>query len=127
MLVEWIGAVHIKLFDEMIRELKDVRYVSQLHKNLISVGALKVQGLRGTLEERVLKISSGSLVVLKGIRRNNLYYMMGSTANEKFGCYRTFGRRLYQVMTDEASTSWFELLKNIYKVRVIGRCIYLQI
>jgi len=51
----------------MIRELKDVRYVPQLQKNLISVGTLKAQGLRGTLREGVLKRSRGSLVVLKGI------------------------------------------------------------
>ena len=80
--IEGIGTVCIKLFDGMIRELKDVRYVPQLKKNLISVGALKVQDLRGTFEEGVLKMSSSSLVVLKGIRRNNLYYLKGSAVNE---------------------------------------------
>ena len=69
----------IKLFDRMIRELKDVRYVPQLQKNLISVETLKAcTGLRGTLGERVLKMSSASLVVLKGIRRNIMYYLQGS-------------------------------------------------
>ena len=63
--IEWIGTVHIKFFDGMIRELKDVRYVPQLNKNLISVGVLKMQGLRGTLGKSVLKMSSGSLIVLK--------------------------------------------------------------
>jgi len=47
-------------------------------ENLISVGALKAEGLRGTLGEGVLKMSSGSLVVLKGIRCNNVYYLVGS-------------------------------------------------
>ena len=45
----------------MIRELKDVRYVPQLKKNLISVGALNSQGLRETLEEGILMMFSGSL------------------------------------------------------------------
>ena len=49
-----------------------------MKKNLISVGALEAHSLRGTLEEGVLKMSRGSLVVLKGIRRNNLYYLKGS-------------------------------------------------
>ena len=62
-----------------MRELKDVKYVPSILKNLISVGALKVEGLRGTLGEGVLKMSSGSLVILKGIRRNNVYYLMGRT------------------------------------------------
>jgi len=48
---ERIGTIRIKLSDEMVRELKDVRYVSQLKKNVISIGALEAQGLRGTLRE----------------------------------------------------------------------------
>ena len=39
--------------------------------------ALEAQDLRGTLEEGVLKMFRGSLVVLKSIRRNNLYYLKG--------------------------------------------------
>jgi len=57
----------VKLFDGMVRELKKVRYVPQLTKNIISVGALEAQSLKGTLGESVLEISNGSLIVLKGI------------------------------------------------------------
>ena len=39
--IEEIGTIRIKLFDGMIRELKDVRYIPQLQKNLISVGTLE--------------------------------------------------------------------------------------
>jgi len=70
--------VRIKMYDGTMRELKDVRYIPRMTKNLISVGALKVESLRETLGEGVLKISSGSLLVLKGIRRNNVYYLIGS-------------------------------------------------
>ena len=62
----------------MVRELKDVRYIPQLKKNFISVGVLEAQILKETLREGVLMMSSGSLVVLKGIRCNNLYYLKGS-------------------------------------------------
>ena len=55
-----------------------MRYIPHMMKNLISAGALEVEGLRGTLGEGVLKMSSGSLIVLKGIRHNNVYYLMGS-------------------------------------------------
>jgi len=54
------GTVCIKMFDGMMRELNDVRYVPQMEKNLISVGALKLEGMKGTLGEGVFKISSGS-------------------------------------------------------------------
>ena len=53
-----------------MRELKKVRYIPCMTKNLTPVGALKAEGLRGALGEGVLKMSSNSLVVLKGIRRN---------------------------------------------------------
>jgi len=62
-----MGTVCIKLFDGMMIELKDARYVPQLNKNFISVGALEAQGLSGILREGILKMSNGSLVVLKGI------------------------------------------------------------
>ena len=55
-----------------------MRYIPSMMNNIISIGALKVKSLRETLGEGVFKISSGSLVVLKGIRRNNVYYLMGS-------------------------------------------------
>ena len=57
-----------------------MRYVPRMMKNLISEGALEAEGLRGTLGEGVLKMSNGSLVVLKGIRRDNLHYLKGSAA-----------------------------------------------
>jgi len=36
--IEGIGIVLVKIFDGMVEELKDVRYVPPLKKNLISVG-----------------------------------------------------------------------------------------
>ena len=54
------------MFEGVVRELKDVRYVSQLKKNLISVGALKVLGLEVSIRYRVFKMIKGSMVVLKG-------------------------------------------------------------
>jgi len=77
--MEGIGTVQIKMFYGMIRELKKVRYVPQLKINLISVGALKTLGLEVSIKDEILKMTKGSLVVLKGIRRNNLYYLKGST------------------------------------------------
>ena len=64
------ATICIKMNDETMRELKDVRYTLHMMKNLISVGALEVEGLREILGEGILKMSSGLLVVLKGIRCN---------------------------------------------------------
>ena len=40
-----VGTIQIKIFDGMIRELKEVRYVPQLKRNFISVGPLETLGL----------------------------------------------------------------------------------
>ena len=77
--VERICTNLIRMFDGMIRELKDVRYVPQLKKNLISIGALEAQDLKRTLGYSVLKMLKGSMVFLKGVIQNNMHYLKGST------------------------------------------------
>ena len=53
-----------------------MRYVPQVKRNLISVGALKALGDEVSVRDGVLKMTRGSMVVLKDVRRNNLYYLM---------------------------------------------------
>jgi len=69
--IEGIGTVQIRMFDGMVRELKEVRYVPQVKKNFISVGALESLGHTVSVRDGVLKITRGSMVVIKGVRRNN--------------------------------------------------------
>ena len=78
-----IGRIHIKMFDGIIRELNDVIYVPSLRKNLISIGALVGEGLNVRIEDMVLKIVEDSRIVMKGVRRRNLYYLLGSTAIDR--------------------------------------------
>ena len=73
-----VGRVLIKMFDWMVRELKDVRYILQMKNNLISIEALEARSVESSCRDRVLKILKGSMVVLKGVRRNNLYYLKGN-------------------------------------------------
>jgi len=77
--VEGMGIVRIKMDDGIVRELKEVRYVPQLKRNLISVGTLEELDLVVSIRDGVLKMIKGSMVVMKGVRRNNLYYLKGST------------------------------------------------
>ena len=65
--MEGIRTVQIKMFDWMVRELKEVRYVPQLKRNLILVGALKTLSLEVSIIDGVLKMTKGSMVVLKGV------------------------------------------------------------
>ena len=73
MYVEGIGTVRIKMFDGIVRELKEVRHVPQHKWNLIFVGALKTLSLVVSKRDGVLKMIKGSMVVIKGVRQNNLY------------------------------------------------------
>ena len=82
--VEEICTARIKMFDGIVRELKEVRYVPQLKRNLISVGALKTLGLVVSIRDGVLKMIKNSMVVMKGVRRNNLYYLKGSTVTVRW-------------------------------------------
>ena len=81
--IEGIGTVRVKMVDGIIRELKEVRYVPQLKRNLISVGALEALGLVISIRDGVLKMIKGSMVVMKGVRRENLYYLKGSTVTSQ--------------------------------------------
>jgi len=67
--VEGMGTICIKMDDGIVREWKEVRYVPQLKRSLISVGTLKTLGLVVSIRDGVLKMVKGSIVVMKGIRQ----------------------------------------------------------
>jgi len=81
--IEGMGTVRIKMDDGIVQELKKVRYVPQLKKNLISVGTLKTLGLMVSIRDDVLKMTKGLMVVMKGVCRNNLYYLKGSIVTDQ--------------------------------------------
>ena len=65
-----------------IRILTDVRYVLKLKKNLISLTTLEYEGLVVIIQDGVLNVISGALLVMNDTRRNNLYYYNGSIVIE---------------------------------------------
>jgi len=77
--MEGICTILIKIFDGMMRELKKVMYVPQMKRNIISVGVLKTLGLELSIKDGVFEMIRDSMLVLKGVRCNNLYYLKGST------------------------------------------------
>ncbi|GJW86312.1 retrotransposon protein, putative, ty1-copia subclass [Tanacetum coccineum] len=75
-----IGSVRLQNEDGTIVTLKGVRYSPKLKKNLISVGTLESKGFKVKAKDGVMKIISGVLVVMKGIRKiNNTYHYKGRT------------------------------------------------
>ncbi|KAH9782763.1 retrovirus-related pol polyprotein from transposon TNT 1-94-like protein [Citrus sinensis] len=77
-----IRTIWLKMFDGMVRELKEVRFVPEIKKNLISVGALEAKGYKVTIEDGTMKFTHGAMVILQGVRRHNLYYLKGGTTDE---------------------------------------------
>ncbi|KAH9657090.1 hypothetical protein KPL70_022912 [Citrus sinensis] len=60
-----IGTIRLKMFDGMVKELKEVRFVQALKKNLISVGALKAKGCKVTIEDDTIKFTHRAMMILK--------------------------------------------------------------
>ncbi|KAH9650990.1 hypothetical protein KPL70_026576 [Citrus sinensis] len=72
------GSIRLRVFDGMIRKLRDVRHVPDLKRNLISLGMLDKTGCLVKLESGTLKVLKWSMVVMKGNMSNGLYVLQGS-------------------------------------------------
>jgi hypothetical protein len=78
--IEGIGTVKIKMHDGIVRTLGDVRFIPDLRKNLISLGILERNGYSYSAFGGKLKVTRGSLVVMRADRMpNNLYKLSGVT------------------------------------------------
>ena len=77
--MEGVGTIPIRMFDGMVWELTGVRYVPQMKRNLISLGTLEASGMMISVRDGDLRMIRGSMVVMKGVHRDNLYYLKGST------------------------------------------------
>ncbi|KAH9717011.1 hypothetical protein KPL71_021670 [Citrus sinensis] len=73
-----IGTVSLKMYDGMTRDLKQVRFVPDLRRNLISLGMIDQLGCSIKAENGQIEIIENGVVIMKGIRRNGLYVLVGS-------------------------------------------------
>ena len=80
--VEGIGTIRIKMFDRMIWKLKEVR-LPRAEMNLISISTLEAFGHGVSIRDGILKMTRSSMVMLKGVQRNNLCYLMGGTVTAR--------------------------------------------
>ena len=75
--IEGLDTLSMKMFDGIVRTLKDVGYIPMLKRNLVSLGQLDDIGFSCRAEGRVLKIVKGSMVVMKGVKKQGLYEVVG--------------------------------------------------
>lgn len=59
--------------------LQEVRFVPDLKRNLISLGVLDQLGYCFKSENGNPRVTKGSMVVMKGVRMNGMFFLLGST------------------------------------------------
>jgi len=62
-----IGTVQIKTHDGIVRTLSKVRHIPYMTRYLISVSTLETNGCRIIMENSVLEVIKGVMVVMKGL------------------------------------------------------------
>ncbi|OMO50323.1 hypothetical protein CCACVL1_30507 [Corchorus capsularis] len=78
--IEGIGSVKLRLHDGSVKMLGNVRYVPNFTRNLISLGKLDSLGYGYSCQGGGLKITKGSMIVMKGVKNSkNLYELIEST------------------------------------------------
>ena len=78
--IKGIGSIKLRNDDGSTKIVRNVRYIPNMKKNLISLGALESKGLHIRMENGILKVVSRALVMLKATRKsNNMYYYQGSS------------------------------------------------
>ncbi|GJZ51056.1 zinc finger, CCHC-type containing protein [Tanacetum coccineum] len=74
--VQGTGKVQVQMRDGSSFMLDNIRYVSVLRQNLISLGTLEKEGFTMNMQSDKSKVIKGSLEVLSGTRRANCVYTL---------------------------------------------------
>nr|GEW42722.1 retrovirus-related Pol polyprotein from transposon TNT 1-94 [Tanacetum cinerariifolium] len=78
-----IGSVMVKMHDGTVRTIQDVRHVEGLKKNLLSLGQLDDLGCKVKIQNKIMKIIKGALVLMRGEKvAANLYQLKGDIIEE---------------------------------------------
>ncbi|KAH9753523.1 hypothetical protein KPL71_015101 [Citrus sinensis] len=87
-----IGTIKIKIFDGTIRTIGEVRHVNGLKKNLLSLGQMDSHGYKTHMENGIMKIVKGALVLMKAEKIGaNLFMLKGETLQEAYVCVASNG------------------------------------
>lgn len=75
-----IGSIRLKMSNSIEKLLKDVRYIPELRKHLISLAVLDQAGYIFKFEYGTFKITEGSMTIMKWIIKNVLYTLVAKNA-----------------------------------------------
>ncbi|KAH9782975.1 hypothetical protein KPL71_009140 [Citrus sinensis] len=109
-----IGTIKIKMFDGTIRTIGEVRHVNGLKKNLLSLGQIDNHGCKTHVENGIMKIVKGALVLMNAEKIGaNLFMLKGETLQEADACVVSNG--------EESTMMWHLKLGHISIAR--SKCI----
>ena len=75
-----MGTIKIKMSDGVVRTLEEIRHISDMKKNLISLGTLDLKGYSYKSENEIMKVSKGAMVVMTGQKiSSNVYKLLGNS------------------------------------------------
>nr|GEX51077.1 hypothetical protein [Tanacetum cinerariifolium] len=78
-----IGSGMVKMYDGTVRTIWDVRHMEGLKKNLLSLGNLDDLGCKVEIQNKIMKILKGALVLMRGEKvAANLYQLKGEIIEE---------------------------------------------
>lgn len=100
-----IGEVKLKLANETVKILQEVRHVPDLKRYLISVGVLDSKGYSIKVEFGSMKVSKGSMVVMKGLRQNGLYILQAETITGEAGSVQSKNSEMQNFGIGDLATS----------------------
>lgn len=73
------GTVKLRMSDESVKIITEVRFIFDLKRNLISLGTLDQKRFNNKCQDGVLKIIKGYLVVMREKLQQELYVLQGNT------------------------------------------------
>ena len=87
-----IGTIKIKIFDDTICTIGEVRYINGLKKNLLFLGQMDNHGYKTHVENEIMKIVKCALVLMKTEEIDaNLFILKEETLHEADKCVASNG------------------------------------
>ena len=88
-----IGTIKLKMYDGMVRIIQEVQHVNGLKKNLLSLGQVDNSGCKTHIQDGIIKIVKGALVVMKSEKiAANLFMLKGETLQEADACVASISK-----------------------------------
>ena len=82
--------MQIKIYDGILRTLNNARHVLDLKKNPISLDTWEALECKYTIENDVMKVFEGALVIMKTCRSSSLFFFVRIYCHNSFAVSSSF-------------------------------------